>query len=102
MTNGDTTLYYVSLADAYDACPAGGTIVLENDIDLSGEANDYIVVEKDITIDLNGHILDISSNFENDEYKVKADHGAVITLDDTSDSVGGVKGVCGANGEENS
>ena len=48
---------YYSLAEAYGAVQAGGTIKLLDDVDLTSAAQ--LVVTKNVTLDLNGYILDI-------------------------------------------
>ena len=92
--------YYLTLADAYTAIEAGGTIKLMNNVDLSEEENDYIVVTKDIAFDLNGHTLTL----DNKGKKIHADDEATITItiDNSVPESGGVKGVCGVSTESDS
>ena len=89
---------YYTIEDAYAVVAAGGTVKLVDDLDLSG-ATDRLDVTKNVTVDLNGHILNITTS---GEPKIVAKGGAVITLDDLSDVVGGVKGVCGVDTDKGS
>ena len=63
---GDTK--YFTLKEAYEAVSENGTIKLIDDINLSSEADDYLIIRKNFTLDLNGHILDIISDID---YKYK-------------------------------
>ena len=92
---GDTK--YFTLKEAYEAVSENGTIKLLDDINISNEADDYLIIGKNFTLDLNGHILDITSEVLHNKYKVKVLDGAILTVDDSSANVGGVKGVCGVD-----
>ncbi|MBR1747799.1 MAG: InlB B-repeat-containing protein, partial [Clostridia bacterium] len=89
---------YYTIADAYAVVTAGGTIKLVDDLDLSG-ATDCLDVTKNVTIDLNGFILNITTSTDP---KIAVNGGAVITIDDSSDDIGGVKGACAVYSEKGS
>ena len=88
---------YHSLAEAYNVVSANGTIKLVDDLDLTGA--DSFEVTKNIKLDLNGFILDITTS---GDAKIIAKSGAVITVKDTSETVGGVKGSFGVDVEKKS
>ncbi|MBE6133190.1 MAG: hypothetical protein E7178_00790 [Erysipelotrichaceae bacterium] len=88
---------YHSLAEAYNVVSANGTIKLVDDLDLTGA--DSFEVTKNIKLDLNGFTLDITTS---GDAKIIAKSGAVITVKDTSETVGGVKGSFGVDVEKNS
>ena len=89
---------YYTIADAYAVVTAGGTIKLVDDLDLSG-ATDCLDVTKNVTIDLNGFILNITTSTDP---KIAVNGGAVVTIDDSSDDIGGVKGACAVDFEKGS
>ncbi|MBR1624233.1 MAG: hypothetical protein IJ676_00670, partial [Clostridia bacterium] len=86
---------YATFLAACEAARTGDTVKLMADIDLTGEVAAYITLRRDITIDLNGHILNIKSS--DLSYIVWASDGAIITIDNTVPERGGVKGILGAD-----
>ncbi|MCM1296773.1 MAG: hypothetical protein NC311_14645, partial [Muribaculaceae bacterium] len=53
--------YYSSLQDAINSAPAGSTVTLLSDVDITAAAEE-LTVDKDLTLDLNGHTIRSSSN----------------------------------------
>lgn len=84
-----------TLRQAIDAASAGATITLNDDIELK-DAEGAILIEKDITLDLNGYELSRTSNQPNQTFVIKVWKGATLTINDTRGE-GVIKSVNTAN-----
>ena len=89
---------YASFAEAYNNVEEGGTIKLLSDINLIAEDFNYIVVDKNITIDLNGHILNLTSDTEG-RYKMWVVDGKNLTINNTEPATGGILGSIGVKSQ---
>ena len=57
-SDGATTMYYISFAEAVSACPTKGTVTLLKDVSLV----DTVTIGKGITLDGNGYALSATNN----------------------------------------
>ncbi len=76
---------YDSLSAAFNAAAAGDTIMLEADLTVDGTAT-YLTVSKGVTIDMNGHNIDVTANSNYVFYITTDDPFALIN----SQSEGGI------------
>ena len=87
-------VYYLTLADAYNAVEEGTTITINKDYSISGRGNvlyPYIEVTKDVTLDLDGHTLTIG------QLVILVKDGAVLSIKNTKSATGGIKGLAGVD-----
>lgn len=88
---------YPSLSDAFEASDAGDVLVLLDDIDVSDQPN-YITVNKSITIDLNGHTLNVGDSYETPAIVVgdndETNGSVVLSVINSVPADGGVLGFC--------
>ena len=88
---------YPSLSDAFEASDAGDVLVLLDDIDVSDQPN-YITVDKSITIDLNGHTLNVGNSYETPAIVVgdndKTNGSVVLSVINSVPADGGILGFC--------
>lgn len=69
-----------TLRQAIEEASAGDTITLDGNVELDDAA---ILIEKDITLDLNGYKLSRTSNQTNQTFVIEVCEGATLTIDDT-------------------
>ena len=82
---------YETMLEAYEACAENGVIQLLTDVDISNLGYDvYINLQKDLTIDLNGHTL--TFNYMPSSSQIVLDK-CVLTLENSVPATGGVKGM---------
>ena len=84
-------VYYLTLADAYEAMGEGATITINKDYSISGRGTPYINVTKDMTIDLDGHTLTIGNGV------IWVTEGAVLSVVNSKPATGGIIGGCAAD-----
>ncbi len=88
---------YPSLSDAFEASDAGDVLVLLDDIDISDQPN-YITVDKSITIDLNGHTLNVGNSYGTPAILVgdndKTNGSVVLSVINSVPADGGILGFC--------
>lgn len=88
--------YYETLAAALENVPATGTVLLLQDITLTGAKDAVVFPAKAVTLDLYGHTI---GRFANSYYVLDIPNGADVTIKDTSaDGTGMVKGTPVASG----
>ncbi len=82
------TTGYFTLEEAITAATAGETIVLTADIDATAQ----ILVDKKVTLDLNGHIIEYKGTSELSSGVIGVKRGGELTITDSSDpSTGAIK-----------
>ncbi len=84
---------YAFLPEAFDALNAGDTITLRHDVDLS---NENIEITKNLTVDLNGHIL--KTTMEDGSHGTPTllvtTNNTVVEIRNSRPDTGGVNGSC--------
>lgn len=88
-----------TLRQAIEEASAGDTITLDDEIKLN-DTKGAILIEKDITLDLNGHKLSRESDQEKQTFVIKVWKGATLTINDTGGG-GEIESVNEANTGEN-
>lgn len=90
------TAYYETLAAALENVPATGTVLLLQDITLTGAKDAVVFPAKAVTLDLYGHTI---GRFANSYYVLDIPNGAEVTITDASaDGTGRVMGTPVASG----
>ena len=96
-----TYKYFDTLIEAYDGAEDKETIILNKDVDISSRGTEYIVIEKNVSFDLNGHIFKTTA-LEGINNALKAKGNVVVTIDNTVPETGGFIGVCAIPAEDES
>ncbi|MBO4733743.1 MAG: hypothetical protein J5662_04610 [Clostridia bacterium] len=79
---------YENFDAAFSACAAGGTVKLLADLDSTGKASDWMIIKRNVTVDLNGHIL-TGENLSPDHSAIHVYDGVTLTIENSTPATGG-------------
>ena len=79
------TMNYATLAEAFAAAQSGATVKLLNNAELDA----YVVVDKQITLDLNGKEITYTGTTNCNGGIIRVEHGGDLTVDDSSEAKNG-------------